>query len=80
MGPPLHAKNETAVEAMRGIRKFCVKNAKRSKAAGTLMASVFWDAKYIPLIDCHEKGRAITDVYYTKVLDQLKDKIRDNLA
>jgi len=35
------------------------------------MASVFWDAKVILLIDYLEKGRTITGEYYSNLLDQL---------
>ena len=43
--------------------------------AGKVMASVFWDAKGILLIDYLEKGRTITGEYYSNLLDQLDVKI-----
>ncbi|XP_014274434.1 histone-lysine N-methyltransferase SETMAR-like [Halyomorpha halys] len=39
------------------------------------MASVFWDAKGILLIDYLPTGQTITGQYYTNLLDQLQEKI-----
>lgn len=47
------------------------KKAKSIPSAGKVMASVFWDAKGILLIDYLEKGRTITGEYYSQLLDQL---------
>lgn len=41
------------------------------------MASVFWDAKGILLIDYLEKGRTITGEYYSNLYDQL-DRLKLN--
>jgi Transposase. len=38
------------------------------------MASVFWDAKGILLIDYLEKGRTIAGEYYCNLLDKLDVK------
>ena len=40
------------------------------------MVSVFWDARGVILIDYLEKGRTITEAYYTALLDRLVDEIR----
>lgn len=53
------------------------KKAKSIPSAGKVMASVFWDAKGILLIDYLEKGRTITGKYYSNLLDQLDAKIRE---
>lgn len=52
------------------------KKAKTIQSAGKVMASVFWDAKGILLIDYLEKGRSITGQYYATLLDQLKAAIK----
>lgn len=41
------------------------------------MASVFWDAKGILLIDYLEKGKTIMGEYYACLLDKLDEKIRE---
>lgn len=53
------------------------KKAKSIASAGKVMASVFWDAKGILLIDYLEKGKTITGQYYSNLLDQLDVKIRE---
>jgi histone-lysine N-methyltransferase SETMAR len=53
------------------------KKAKSIASAGKVMASVFWDAKGILLIDYLEKGRTITGEYYANLLDQLDAKIQE---
>jgi len=41
------------------------------------MATVFWDAKGIIMIDYLEKGHTITALYYASLLDRLAAEIRD---
>ena len=53
------------------------KKAKTVQSAGKVMASVFWDAKGILLIDYLPRGQTITGQYYANLLDQLKQKIRE---
>lgn len=53
------------------------KKAKCVPSAGKVMASVFWDAKGILLIDYLEKGRTITGEYYASLLDRLKAAITE---
>jgi histone-lysine N-methyltransferase SETMAR len=48
------------------------KKAKTVKSAGKVMATVFWDARGIILIDYLEKGKTITGEYYASLLEQLK--------
>jgi histone-lysine N-methyltransferase SETMAR len=42
-----------------------------------VMASVFWDAEGILFIDYLEKGKTITEEYYSNPLTRLDEKIRD---
>jgi histone-lysine N-methyltransferase SETMAR len=51
------------------------KKAKTVPSAGKVMASVFWDAKGILLIDYLEKGKTITGDYYAALLVKLKTVI-----
>lgn len=44
-------------------------------SAGKIMASVFWDAKGILLVDYLEKGRTINADYYCGLLDKLRTAI-----
>ena len=53
------------------------KKAKAVRSAGKVMASVFWDAKGILLIDYLSTGQTITGQYYANLLDQLQEKIRE---
>jgi len=41
------------------------------------MASVFWDAEGIFIIDYLEKGKTITGEYYSSLLTRLDEKIRE---
>ena len=49
---------------------------KRSKTAGKVMVSVFWDAHGVISIGYLEKGRTITGAYYVALLDRWVDEIR----
>lgn len=53
------------------------KKAKSVPSAGKVMASVFWDAKGILLVDYLEKAKTITGEYYSDLLTQLNQKIRE---
>ena len=48
------------------------KKAKVTPSAGKVMASVFWDADGIILVDYLEKGRTLTGQYYASLLWQLR--------
>lgn len=52
------------------------KEAKTIPSAGKVMASVFWDAKGILLVDYLEKGKTVTGEYYVNLLDRLDEEIR----
>ena len=45
--------------------------------AGKVMATVFWDAKGIILLDFLPKRSTMTGVYYANLLDQLRTAIRE---
>ena len=46
-------------------------------SAGKVMATVFWDAKGIIMLDFLPKRHTITGVYYANLLDQLRTAIRE---
>ena len=46
-------------------------------SAGKVMATVFWDAKGVIMLDFFPKGSTITGVYYANMLDQLRTAIRE---
>ena len=48
---------------------------KTQPSAGKLMATVFWDAKGIIMLDFLLKRSTITGVYYANLLDQLRTAI-----
>lgn len=52
------------------------KRPKTQTSAGKVMASIFWDAHGVILIDYLEKGRTITGDYYVALLDRLNDEIK----
>ena len=46
-------------------------------SAGKVMATVFWDAKGVIMLDFLPKRSTITGVYYAHLLDQLRTAIRE---
>jgi histone-lysine N-methyltransferase SETMAR len=53
------------------------KKTKAVSSAGTVMASVFWDAEGILFTYCLEKGKTITGEYYSNLLTRLDENIRE---
>ena len=53
------------------------KKFKTQPSAGKVMATVFWDAKGVIMLDFLPKGSTITGVYYANLLDQLRTAIRE---
>ena len=51
------------------------KKFKTQPSAGKVMATVFWDAKGIIILDFLPKRSTITGVYYANLLDQLRTAI-----
>jgi len=47
------------------------------KSAGKVLASIFWDKDGILLIDCLPKGQTINAEYYSSLLVQLKDILKE---
>jgi hypothetical protein len=56
---------------------FSAKEDKSVPSAGKVMASVFWGAEGILLIDYLEKGKTINGEYYSNLLTRLEKKIRE---
>ena len=50
--------------------------AKVVSSAGKVMASIFWDAKGIVLINYLQKGKTINGEYYAKLLRELQQAIK----
>ena len=50
---------------------------KTQSSAGKVMATVFWDAKGVIMLDFVPKRSTITGVYYANLLDQLRSAIRE---
>ena len=53
------------------------KKFKTQPTAGMVMATVFWDAKGVIMLDFLPKRSTITGVYYANVLDQLRTAIHE---
>lgn len=53
------------------------KRVRVQKSAKKVLASVFWDAKGILLVDYLQTGKTINSEYYCNLLDQLDVKIRE---
>ena len=53
------------------------KKFKTQPSAGKVMATVFWDAKGVFMLDFLPKRSTITGVYYANLLDQLRTVIRE---
>ena len=56
------------------------KKSKTQPSACKVMATVFWDAKGVIMLDFLPKRSAITGVYYANLLDQLRTAIRETNA
>ena len=49
----------------------------KEPSAGKVMATVFWDAKGVIMLDFLPKRSTITGVYFANLLDQLRTAIRE---
>jgi len=47
------------------------------KSAGKVLVSIFWDQDGILLIDCLPKGQTVNAEYYSSLLVQLKDILKE---
>ena len=52
------------------------KKFKTQPSAGKVMATVFWDAKGVIMLDILPMRNTITGVYYANLLDQPRDQLR----
>ena len=59
-------------KAQSSVGKAWVPEAKTQPSAGKVMATEFWDAKGIIMLDFLPKRSTITGVYYANLLDQLR--------
>jgi len=55
----------------------CPKKFQVQKSTGKVLASIFWDQDGILLIDYLPKGQTINAVYYSSLLVQLKDILKE---
>ena len=55
----------------------CPKKFRVQKSAGKFLASIFWDQDGIHLIDYLPKGQTINTEYYSSLLVQLKDILKE---
>ena len=53
------------------------KKFKTQPSAGKVMATVFWDAQGVIMLDFLAKKSTITGAYYANLLDQLRTAIRE---
>ena len=53
------------------------KKFKTQPSAGKVMATVFWDANGVIMLDFLPKRRTITGVYYANLLDQSRITMRE---
>jgi len=60
------------IAAQPALKKFQVQ-----KSAGKVLASIFWDQDGILLIDYLPKGQTINTEYYSSLLVQLKDILKE---
>ena len=58
-------------------RAWVHKKSKTQPSVGKVMATVFWDAKGVIMLDFLPKRSTITGVYYANLLDQLRIAIRE---
>lgn len=61
----------------KGSGSAAPRNSKRARKSSKVMASIFWDAKGILMIDYLEKGSTIGGKYYADLLVKLKTAIRE---
>jgi len=51
--------------------------ARVAPSAGKVMASIFWDARGVLLLDFLQKGETVTGVYYATLLDKLRVAMKE---
>ena len=60
-----------------GLGSLRQKKFKTQPSAGKVMATVFWDAKGVIMLEILPKRSTITGVYYANLLNQLRTAIRE---
>ena len=70
--PATKQQSSGGIAAHPAAKKFRVQ-----KSAGKLLASIFWDQDGIPIIDYLPKGQTINAEYYSSLLVQLKDILKE---
>ena len=71
--------NETWVHHFTPKTKEQAKQSKKAKtvpSVGSVMASVFWNAYGIILIDYFQKGKIVNGEYYANLLQRLGDEMK----
>ena len=82
MDPLLHTRDQGAVEKQWVEAGESVpKRPKTQPSSGKVMATVFWDVQGIIHIDYLERGKTITDQYYSESLDRwmLQSRLKDHI-
>jgi len=76
-----HYDLETKQQSMewRHSGSACLKKFRVQKSAGKVLASIFWDQDGVILIDYLRKGQTINAEYYSSLLVQLKDILKEKL-
>ena len=72
LGPSLLTREEATIEAVERPRF----SAKTVMSPGKVMASIFWDAEGMLLVDYPDKGHTITGGYYADLLRHLPKKLK----
>jgi hypothetical protein len=67
-------------ETWRHSGSSCPKKFRVQKSAGKFLASIFWDQDSILLTDYLPKGETINVEYYSSLLVQLKDILKENAS
>ena len=69
--------NKTQIRQWVGPGSPRPKKFKTQPSTGIVIATVFWDAKGVIMLDFLPKRSTITGVYYANLLDQLRTAIRE---
>ena len=69
--------NKAQIRQWVGPGSLRPKKFKTQPSGGKMMATVFWDAKRVIMLDFLLKRSTITGVYYANLLDQLRTAIRE---
>jgi hypothetical protein len=60
-----------------GIAAHPAQKFRMRKSAANILASIFWDQDCILLIGYLQKGRTLNAEYYSSLLDQMKDILKE---